>query len=137
MQDAGEFVEYASVYDNWYGTSRQAIAAVLQRGHHALLDIDWQGARKVRKVLPHAVSIFIMPPSLEILRQRLQQRGQDSVQTIERRMGQAQSDIAHQDEYDHIIINDDFSTAVNHLQQVILAESDGVDSPLAQREFNA
>ncbi len=137
MIDRGEFVEYARVFDNWYGTSRRAIDTVLQQHHHVLLDIDWQGARKVRKVLPDAVSIFIVPPSLEALRQRLQHRGQDSEATIERRMGQARSDMSHQDEYDHLIINEDFSAAVDHLQQVITAEYDSSDSPLARREYKA
>jgi len=136
MIDAGEFVEYARVFDNWYGTSKQAIDTVLQHNHHVLLDIDWQGARKVRKVLPDAISIFIVPPNLESLRQRLQQRGQDSAQVIERRMGQARADMEHQEEYDHIIINDDFSAAVSNLQQVICAAADGVEPPLAQREHN-
>ncbi len=125
MIDAGDFVEYAQVFDHWYGTSRQAIETVLQRQHHVLLDIDWQGAMKVRKVLPDAISIFIVPPSLEALRERLVQRGQDSTQAIERRMSQALSDMAHQNEYDHILINDDFKTAVNSLQQVITAAASG------------
>jgi guanylate kinase len=110
------FVEYAKVFDNYYGTSVAAIREQLDAGKHAILDIDWQGARKVREKFPNAVSVFVMPPSLQTLEQRLRDRGQDSEQVIARRMGDARSEISHKDEYDHIVINDDFDRALDQLR---------------------
>ena len=108
MVAAGEFLEHARVFDRYYGTSRAALRAGLARGRDVVLDIDWQGARLVREACPEAVSVFILPPSIEALRSRLVGRGQDSAQAIERRMRDARADIGHCDEFDHIVVNDDF-----------------------------
>ena len=114
-----QFVEYAEVFDNLYGTSVSAINAQLSQGMHAILDIDWQGARKVRDKFPNAVSVFVMPPSLEALEQRLRNRGQDSEHVIARRMRDARSEISHNEEYDHIVINDDFDRALDELRGLL------------------
>jgi guanylate kinase len=115
----GEFVEHAQVFDHFYGTSHQAISAKLAAGFDVLLDIDWQGARQVRDGFPDSCSIFIIPPSLQALRKRLQRRGQDSVDVIERRMRDAQAEISHWAEFDHLLINDDFNTALEELHGII------------------
>jgi len=113
------FVEYAKVYDHYYGTSVTAINAQLDAGKHAILDIDWQGARKVREKFPNALSVFVMPPSLETLEQRLRDRGQDSDEVIARRMGVARSEISHKEEYDITLINEDFDHALEQLQATL------------------
>ena len=113
------FVEHAEVFGNHYGTSVAAIETQLGSGRHAILDIDWQGARRVREKFPDARSVFVMPPSLDVLRQRLLDRGQDSDETIARRMLEAQSEMDHKDEYDRIIINEDFETALAELQDAL------------------
>lgn len=115
----GEFLEYARVFDNLYGTSIAAAEQLMARGQHVILDIDWQGARQVREHYPDVVSIFIVPPSVETLEQRLRARGQDDEATIARRMQGAKEELAHQDEYDHIIVNDDFDTALAELGEVL------------------
>ena len=119
MIEQDMFVEYASVFDHYYGTSVAAIRQQLDTGKHAILDIDWQGARKVRGKFPNAVSVFIMPPSLEALEQRLRDRGQDSEEVIARRMGDARSEISHKDEYDFTIVNDDFDRALSQLNGML------------------
>lgn len=119
----GEMFEYAKVFEHYYGTSFGAIAHSLQKGIDVVLDIDWQGARQVRKHYPEqSVSIFIMPPSKEVLYQRLKGRGQDSEEVIQYRMNQAKSEMSHFNEYDYVIINEDFQQAVLELQSIMLAE---------------
>jgi guanylate kinase len=113
------FVEYARVFDNYYGTSVDAINEQISIGKHAILDIDWQGARKVRQKFPKALSIFVMPPSLEVLEQRLRDRNQDSDEVIARRMSDAKSEISHKAEYDRILINDDFDRALADLDTAL------------------
>lgn len=113
------FLEHASVYDHRYGTGREAVESQLGKGFDVILDIDWQGARQIRASFPACVSIFILPPSLEILRQRLRNRGQDSEEVIEKRMRKARAEIAHWDEFDFLIINDDFPAALADLQSII------------------
>ncbi len=115
----GEFLEYARVFDNLYGTSIAAAEQLMARGQHVILDIDWQGARQVREHYPDVVSIFIVPPSVEALEQRLRARGQDDDATIARRMQGAKEELAHQDEYDHIIVNDDFDAALAELGELL------------------
>ncbi len=115
----GEFLEYARVFGNLYGTSIAVAEQLMARGQHVILDIDWQGARQVREHYPDVVSIFIVPPSVETLEQRLRARGQDDEATIARRMQGAKEELAHQDEYDHIIVNDDFDTALAELGEVL------------------
>lgn len=116
-QDA--FLEHAKVFDCYYGTGREAVEGQLAAGFDVLLDIDWQGARQIRASAPSCRSIFIIPPSLEVLRKRLVTRGQDSEKVIERRMRDARAEISHWDEFDFIIINDDFDEALADLQSLI------------------
>lgn len=119
MIGAGEFLEHARVFDNYYGTSLAAVQAQLARGEDVFLDIDWQGARQVREQLPEAYGIFILPPSRAALESRLQGRGQDGPEVIARRMRDAVSEAAHYDEYDYLIINDEFDTALDELGAIV------------------
>ena len=121
MIAAGEFLEHASVYGNYYGTSRRWIEEQLAGDHDVLLEIDWQGARQVRKLFPHMAGIFILPPSLAELRRRLEARGKDSRETIERRMAGAREDISHVLEFEYIIVNESFEVAVADLVAVVRA----------------
>jgi guanylate kinase len=116
------FLEYAQVFDNFYGTSRLAVDAQLAAGQDVILEIDWQGARQVRERASSVVSIFILPPSVTALRERLQGRGQDSEETIQRRMRDAQSEMSHYPEYDYLVINDDFNTALDDLLSIFRSE---------------
>jgi guanylate kinase len=119
MIAAGGFIEYATVFDHYYGTSVEAIEKLILNGKHAILDIDWQGARNVRKKYPAATSVFVMPPSIEALERRLQQRKQDTVEVIARRMKEARNEMSHKDEFDIVIINDHFDTALAELGSVL------------------
>ena len=116
------FLEYAEVFGNYYGTSYAWIEKNLNKGIDIFLDIDWQGAQQVRKRMPSSKSIFILPPSIEELERRLVSRGQDSESAIARRMSGAQSEISHCNEYDHIIVNNDFHVALMDLKSVIHSE---------------
>ncbi|MAA75437.1 MAG: guanylate kinase [Salinisphaeraceae bacterium] len=120
MIDAGDFLEHAEVFGRRYGTGRHETEKWLSAGHHVVLDIDWQGARQVRRLLgPEATTtIFIRPPSLEELARRLRDRGQDSDESIAHRLSEAEKDISHADEYDHVVVNDDFDRAVEALLQL-------------------
>ena len=113
------FFEWAEVFGNYYGTSRITIEQALQQGIDIFLDIDWQGAQQVRKMMPDAVGIFILPPNRDELEARLNKRGQDSKEVIAKRMAQAQSEMSHYNEYDYLIINDDFNTACKELSQIV------------------
>lgn len=115
----GRFLEYARVFDHHYGTSREAVAEKLAAGVDVLLEIDWQGARQVRAAMPDAVSIFILPPSREELERRLRARATDSETVIARRLRDAEADISHWNEYDYVIVNDNFEHALALLQAVI------------------
>lgn len=117
----GAFLEYARVFDNFYGTSRLVVEQMLASGVDVLLDIDWQGARQVRDNLPQASSIFILPPSKQELHRRLCGRGQDQQAVITKRMAQAVSEMSHYAEYDYLIINDDFASALDDLKNIIRA----------------
>jgi guanylate kinase len=119
----GDFFEHAEVFDRRYGTGRKTTESLMSTGCHVLLDIDWQGARQVRARAPDAVSIFILPPSIETLESRLRGRGQDSDATIERRMIAARNEIAHYDEYDFIIVNADFQRATEELVALVIAQT--------------
>jgi len=118
---AGEFLEHAKVFDNYYGTSRSWLTEQLEAGLDVILEIDWQGAQQVRKVMPEAVSIFILPPSQKALLNRLRARGQDSEETIARRTLDAVTEMSHCHEYDYLLVNDDFDTALGDLQSIIRA----------------
>ncbi|NUU67706.1 guanylate kinase [Enterobacteriaceae bacterium BIT-l23] len=116
------FLEHAEVFGNYYGTSRETIEQVLATGVDIFLDIDWQGAQQIRNRMPQARSIFILPPSKEELDRRLRGRGQDSEEVISRRMALAVAEMSHYAEYDYLIVNDDFDTALNDLKTIIRAE---------------
>ena len=120
VQDAA-FYEYAQVFDNYYGTSKTWVQSQLQQGFDVILEIDWQGAQQMRQQLDSVLTLFILPPSVEALQQRLQQRGQDSEEVIARRMAEAHSEISHYNEYDYVIINDQFEQAVDEIKAVFLA----------------
>lgn len=116
MLGEGEFLEHAEVYGNYYGTSKGSIAHDLAFGRDILLEIDWQGAEQVRQHFPGCETLYILPPSFGALRTRLSGRGQDSDEVIERRLSAAAEDIRHAPEFDYIIVNDDFETALADLQ---------------------
>jgi len=121
MLEQGEFLEHAQVFDNFYGTSQRALEKTLAEGIDLILEIDWQGAQQVRRLMPQAKSIFILPPTREALRHRLTNRGQDSGEIIERRMREAVSEMSHYVEYDYLVINDDFGHALSDLKAVFRA----------------
>jgi guanylate kinase len=119
MIEEGAFLEHARVFDNHYGTSRQGVEQQLRAGKDVILEIDWQGARLVRKLMPESTAVFILPPSRESLRERLQGRGQDDDAVIERRMRDAISEMSHYDEYDYLVINDVFEQALEDLAAIL------------------
>jgi len=119
MINNGEFIEHAVVFDHYYGTSIKSIETLIINNKHAILDIDWQGARSVKSQYPTSKSVFIMPPSLEVLDNRLRRRRQDSEDVIERRMKDAKNEIGHRDEYDFIITNNDFDEAIRELRHIL------------------
>ena len=121
MLNHGDFLESAEVYGNRYGTSQRWIEAQLAHGLDILLEIDWQGAVQVRKLMPQAISIFILPPSITALKGRLTGRAQDAEGVIARRVAAAREDMSHVGEFDYVIINDDFATAASELQAVVKA----------------
>ncbi|MBM7063322.1 guanylate kinase [Pseudomonas sp. UL073] len=121
MLERNEFLEHAQVFDNLYGTSQRWLEQTLAEGYDLILEIDWQGAQQVRKLMPQAKSIFILPPTQEALRHRLTNRGQDSSEIIERRMREAVSEISHYVEYDYVVINDDFAHALADLKAIFRA----------------
>ncbi|MGD8572647.1 MAG: guanylate kinase [Gammaproteobacteria bacterium] len=121
MRDAGEFLEYAQVFDNYYGTSRQSVEDTLKRGSDVILEIDWQGAQQIRRLYPDCCSIFILPPSREALEQRLRSRGQDNEKVIDRRMQDAIAEISHYPEFDYLVINDDFDQALAEMTAIVVA----------------
>jgi len=118
----GEFVEHATVFGNSYGTSKQAIEDQIRSGKSVILDIDWQGARAIKKWRPEAVSIFILPPSRAALRERLTNRKQDSQEVIDRRMREAVAEMSHYQEFDHLVVNDDFNVALEDLRAILRGE---------------
>jgi len=118
MIDDEAFLEHARVFDNYYGTARQGIEAQLAQGRDVILEIDWQGARQVRQALPESVGIFILPPSREALRERLSARGQDDEAVIARRMQDAVKEMSHYGEYDYLVINEVFHTALDELAAI-------------------
>ncbi|MCG7899901.1 MAG: guanylate kinase [Candidatus Thiodiazotropha lotti] len=122
MIGAAAFLEHAEVFGNFYGTSESEVRAQLDAGDDTVLEIDWQGARQVRKRFPEAVSIFILPPSPEALYERLSARGQDSEEVIQGRMQQAVSEMSHYAEFDYLVINDDFDTALAELAAIVAAQ---------------
>lgn len=122
MRDEQAFLEYAQVFDNFYGTSKPWLEKQLNDGVDVILEIDWQGAQQVRSLFPEAIGIFILPPTRETLLQRLRSRGQDSAEVIERRSLEAIIEMSHHEEFEYLIINDDFQTALDDLKSVIRAQ---------------
>ncbi len=115
------FLEYAEVFGNYYGTYRKELEDLLSQGIDVILEIDWQGARQIRRAMPQAISVFVLPPSLEALHQRLTHRGQDDESVIQKRMQAAEKEMRHYDEYQYLIINDQFETALDQLQSLVIA----------------
>jgi guanylate kinase len=122
MVAAGAFLEHAQVFDNFYGTSRKAVEDLLEQGRNVILDIDWQGARAIKAQMPDARGIFILPPSREELENRLRGRGQDSEEVIARRMRDAVSEMSHYNEFDYVVVNDDFDAALADLRAIMAGE---------------
>lgn len=118
LKDQDRFLEWAEVFGNFYGTSRDWVTEQLNLGLDVILEIDWQGAEQIRAKMPDVRSIFILPPDLEALRERLQNRGQDDQATIDARMQQARQEISHYGAADYLVINDDFATALSDLQAI-------------------
>ncbi len=121
MIHAGDFLEHANVYGNYYGTSKRWIEDEISGDHDVLLEIDWQGAEQVRRLFPGVVGIFILPPSLEELRRRLRTRGKDTPEAIERRMASAREEISHVLEFEYIIVNERFESALDDLIAIVRA----------------
>lgn len=129
-----KFLEHANVFGNHYGTSVAAVDLILDKGSDVILEIDWQGAQQVRKIMDEAKSIFILPPSKEELEKRLRGRGTDSDEVIAKRLGQSCDDIKHYDEFDYVVINDDFESAVGQLESIFHANRVTLDK---QQKKNA
>lgn len=119
MLDAAEFLEHAQVFENYYGTGQRWVEQELRKGVDVILEIDWQGAQQIRKLHPDCSSIFILPPSKDVLEQRLRQRNQDSDTVIARRMQGAVEEMSHYIEFDYLVINEDFQTALADLQAIV------------------
>lgn len=122
MLGQGAFLESAEVYGNFYGTSQPWIEAQMAQGHDVLLEIDWQGAAQVRRLIPTAIGIYILPPSLEELERRLRNRGQDSPEVIARRLGAAREDMTHALEYDYLVVNERFELALADLRAIVRSQ---------------
>ena len=120
--DNGEFLEHAQVFDNHYGTKEQSVRAQLEAGVDVILEIDWQGALQVQDIFPEAVMIFILPPSVATLRQRLSARGQDSQEVIEKRLAGSVTEMAQYVNFDYVVINDNFEVALAELKAIIIAD---------------
>lgn len=119
MVAAGEFLEHAQVFDNYYGTSKSQVKQLLAQGANVILEIDWQGAQQIRKVMPDCRSIFILPPSREELERRLRGRATDIEEVIQRRLRDAVSDMSHWNEFDYVVVNNDFEKALNELKSIV------------------
>jgi guanylate kinase len=119
LEAAGAFLESARVFDNFYGTSRAFVEERLREGRDVLLEIDWQGARQVRERMPECLSVFVLPPSRQALRERLARRATDSPEVIARRLADAAGDMSHYREFDYVVVNDDFEQALAELKRII------------------
>lgn len=115
------FFEHAQVFDNYYGTSKASVFEMLEQGIDVILEIDWQGARQVRQLYPEAIGIFILPPSLQSLEERLKKRATDTEDVIQRRMAKAVNEMSHYNEYDFVIVNDDFDAALSQMSSIFMA----------------
>jgi guanylate kinase len=121
MQEEQAFLEHAQVFDNFYGTAQQTVEENLNRGLDVVLEIDWQGAEQIKKLLPDSLSIFILPPSTEVLFERLRNRGQDGEEIIARRMRDAVTEMSHYNEFDYLVVNDVFEQALTELKSIVIA----------------
>jgi guanylate kinase len=119
MVAAGGFLEHAKVFDNYYGTPKQQVQDILDNSEHVILEIDWQGAQQIRKAMPDCQSIFILPPSRQELERRLRGRGTDGDEVIARRLRDSVSDMTHWNEFDYVVINDDFERALGDLAAIV------------------
>ena len=122
MVRAGRFLEHAQVFGNCYGTARESVEKLLLAGKNVVLDIDWQGARRIKELMPEAVTVFVLPPSRQVLYERLVGRGQDSPETIARRMREAVSEMSHYREFDHVVVNDDFAAALTDIRAILAGQ---------------
>ena len=129
-----EFFEWAEVFGNYYGTSKSSIRDSLSQGIDVFLDIDWQGARQIKQQESSAQGIFILPPSLNELEQRLNNRGQDSSEVIAKRMAQAQAEMSHANEYEYLIINDNFDLALSEFERIVLAQRNSYSSQASKQQ---
>jgi guanylate kinase len=120
-KEQGDFLEWAFVHGNYYGTSRSWIMEKMEQGQDVILEIDWQGAQQIQKIVPQAIWIFILPPSLKILEERLRHRGQDDEATIQRRIKAAHEELSHLSEANYLVVNDLFQAALFELRQIISA----------------
>lgn len=125
LVERGQFLEHARVFDNFYGTARGPVEERLAQGRDVILEIDWQGARQVRKAMPDCRTIFILPPSRQALEERLRKRGTDSEEVIARRLRDAVGDMSHWNEFDYVVVNDDFERAAGDLARIV--EGQGED----------
>lgn len=116
------FLEHAQVFDNFYGTAQQTVQDNLNQGLDVILEIDWQGAQQIKRLLPDSIAIFILPPSIAVLEQRLRGRGQDDEATIARRMRDAVAEMSHYAEFDYLVVNDDFAEALAQLQSIVVCQ---------------
>lgn len=128
------FLEHAEVFGNFYGTSRSSALDRMEQGMDVILEIDWQGAQQVRRKMPEAVSIFILPPSREELERRLRGRGTDSDEVIARRLGEAVTEMSHYSEFDYLVFNDDFDTALTQLRAIIIARRQRAEVRIAAQK---
>jgi len=122
MELAGVFMESANVFGNHYGTSQETVQKMLEEGHDVVLEIDWQGAEQIKARFPDAISIFILPPSIQTLQDRLESRGQDSAEVIENRMTKAIAELKHHHKADFLVVNDDFEEALKSLKAIVKAD---------------
>lgn len=129
-----DFLEHAKVFDNYYGTSKSSVEHQLNDGKDVILEIDWQGAQQVRKIIPQAISIFILPPSLKILEQRLRNRATDSDEVINRRMQDAVSEMTHYNEFDYLVINNHFEIALEELHTIFLANRQSRERQVSEHQ---
>lgn len=134
MIAAGDFLEHAEVFGNFYGTSRSWVQETLTRGTDVILEIDWQGAEQVRSLMPETVGIFILPPSRQVLRERLTNRGQDEEDVINARMAEAKAEISHYAEADFLVINDDFDQALTELRDILLLKGQKLEKDFQKHQ---
>ena len=134
MVEQGDFLEHAQVFGNYYGTSKQSIEEQLLSGNDVILEIDWQGARQIRQLMSDSKSVYILPPSINALKERLSNRGQDSDEVIDSRMREAVSEMTHYGEFDYIVINDDFEEASEQLASIFVCNRMLLDN---QQQRNA